>query len=1131
MASYVVTVVHKVSAEAPSSTDLPFGRYVIAGDDYAVGLEATKEIPIHARVTFKESSVELVKLATEVGMAVNDQSCSTAVTSPYPVRIRIADTEIHVRLGKMNDRLENPEESVATVLAERAEEEAPSLAKTDRVPVHSTIVSRSRSTGVNLPSSAVGSDAVSFEAGVAAVYRVGEELARGGMGAILRAIDGKFDRTVAMKVLLPESMTESARRRFVREARILARLEHPNIVPVYDIGDEDGDLSFYTMKLVRGVTLDKILKRIRDGDEASILEYPLDQLLVIFRKVCDALGFAHERGIVHRDLKPENIMVGAFGEVLVMDWGIAKLMEQDDVGIDSVNEPLAEFSDDALTMAGAVMGTPRFMAPEQAEGEQGSIDQRTDVYAMGAILYNILTLHPPVSGTKVSEILDRVKSGSITPPTCFDSAHEKAPSVGVPAGAISLRHLPSGRIPAGLSAVAMQALALEPSDRYLDVGELGADVGAYQAGFATAAEDLSVFGHLALFVGRHRAVAVTCFVAFVVIALVTTGFMIQLKHEEQAAIAEAGRARMAESAANDERKTAERQKTIAEEQKRAAQKAFASAATTLAARSCDGLDWRTALETLNRVDPEFRDSYWRHVRQRADNSIHFELPVDNVRPYIISHPTKPGVFGFLWSNRQFQLREFPSGRELLAFSTELDGNQFSLPSFDRAFGGRRAAISPDGETLGITDGVRIHFYDLASGRETRIVRTSSRHHTAFHFVPDTELVVWNSAQEIVAFSRQTGRRVWAIGGLLGSGIKHVIAVSPKLIYSFRKKIFVADARTGETERELASTGVAKQGTVSPDGSRLIYAGEGSGMETNRIVRAIDLANGREFWNLTPGLARGDHLQFSPDGKTFARGIKLPTDDSVYSIELRDASNGELIRHLSGGTNFVRHLSVHPLSGHIVGAGRNSKIWQPGILPSIAETSLRVPFAAAAFGHYGSNKALAPNWTFVDDQTVLLLEDRKAVMVKRGRGTTRGAVYLPTDYSLYTVTNGIRFSVTNLIPFGTAKQLRNVDLSRDNRWASIAWTGNRRSTTLARREGPGFVRVREIPTIPGPTNRPKYARHAPSPDGSQLLKASHAGAVVVNTLDFSQTIDLRNDPESYVQLYSASWLPDGSRLIT
>ena len=198
-------------------------------------------------------------------------------------------------------------------------------------------------------------------------YEVTSRLGRGGMGVVYAARDRTLDRDVAIKVLDRADPGGDAGRRLQDEARILGRLEHPGIVPVHDAGTLPDGRVFYVMKLIRGSRLDRALQ-----SSASVAER-----LALFLRICDAVSFAHAQGVVHRDLKPENIMLGNFGEVLIMDWGVAKVL-----GHEQLTEPV-------------VVGTPGFMAPEQARGDDRHVDVRADVYALGAILDALLPSPAP----------------------------------------------------------------------------------------------------------------------------------------------------------------------------------------------------------------------------------------------------------------------------------------------------------------------------------------------------------------------------------------------------------------------------------------------------------------------------------------------------------------------------------------------------------------------------------------------------------------------------------------------------------------------------------------------------------------------------------------------------------------
>lgn len=211
-------------------------------------------------------------------------------------------------------------------------------------------------------------------------YKCGKEIARGGMGAVLTADDLRLERTVAMKVMLTRQADAAEQERFHQEARVLGKLAHPNIVPIHDVGVDAAGRHFYTMKLVEGTTLHDILRRLSDEDPEALEKYTLSSLLTIFQKVCDAVGFAHSRGIIHRDLKPQNIMVGAFGEVLVMDWGLAKIISKEDFGARSPESepPPATGSDgDAPTVVDADGNLEPITAPAKEMEVSTVIDDNT----------------------------------------------------------------------------------------------------------------------------------------------------------------------------------------------------------------------------------------------------------------------------------------------------------------------------------------------------------------------------------------------------------------------------------------------------------------------------------------------------------------------------------------------------------------------------------------------------------------------------------------------------------------------------------------------------------------------------------------------------------------------------------
>jgi len=274
-------------------------------------------------------------------------------------------------------------------------------------------------------------------------YRLIRRLGRGGMATVYLVEDTALGREAALKVLSEPDPSGALSGRLAGEARLLARLEHPNLVPVHDVGTLPDGRVYYVMKYVRGERLDLWLAR----------QPPRALALRLFVKVCEAVAFAHAQGVVHRDLKPENIMVGEFGEALVMDWGVAKRLapgtEVPTLALDSAAGALPAAG---ATAAGAIIGTPAWMAPEQARGEPGRTDARTDVHALGALLHYLLAGRPPFQGTG-EEALARVITEP--PPRLADL---------VPG------------LPRPLAAIAARAMAKEPEGRYASARDLGADV-------------------------------------------------------------------------------------------------------------------------------------------------------------------------------------------------------------------------------------------------------------------------------------------------------------------------------------------------------------------------------------------------------------------------------------------------------------------------------------------------------------------------------------------------------------------------------------------------------------------------------------------------------------------------------
>jgi serine/threonine protein kinase len=282
------------------------------------------------------------------------------------------------------------------------------------------------------------------------------------MGTVYLARDSQLNRYVAIKVLnIPESTSE-IQRRMVREAQIIARLEHPGILPVHDVGELSDGRVFYAMKFVRGSRLDEYAAR----------QSSLRDRLKKFQAACEAVAFAHAHGVIHRDLKPQNIMIGSFGEVLVLDWGVAKILRQDISEADTLMLPSTQTDEsiDEATLQGTVIGTRHYMSPEQGRGEIEQLDERSDVYSLGAVLYFLLT--------------DRVPNGELQ--------------------ANFRPRLINDKVSKAAEAVCLKAVAARKEDRYLTAEELSVDVGNLLDSLPVSAYRENAFEKLWRWISKNR---------------------------------------------------------------------------------------------------------------------------------------------------------------------------------------------------------------------------------------------------------------------------------------------------------------------------------------------------------------------------------------------------------------------------------------------------------------------------------------------------------------------------------------------------------------------------------------------------------------------------------------------------
>jgi len=360
--------------------------------------------------------------------------------------------------------------------------------------------------------------------------RIGEQ-GRGGFGRVLLARDRCLGRDIALKeLLLPHAGSSTVEQRaaaghstmltarFLQEARITGQLEHPSIVPVYELGRRSNGKLYYTMKLVRGRSLAATLR------ESSSLGQRLE-LLPRFVDLCQAIAYAHSRGVIHRDIKPGNVMIGEFGETVVIDWGLAKARGREDIHAEEIRRTfhalrLGNESDSTKTSYGEAIGTPVYMPPEQARGTIDLIDERSDIYSLGAVLYELLTGRAPFSGDSALEVIDKVINQDPRPVTEIEP-----------------------RVPPELAAICRRAMARRPEDRYPAALALADEIQRFLSGAVVESYQYGFVEHTRRLVRRHRVVVVTStafLVTLVLVLLLATGWNLRERHraEHEAATAE-----------------------------------------------------------------------------------------------------------------------------------------------------------------------------------------------------------------------------------------------------------------------------------------------------------------------------------------------------------------------------------------------------------------------------------------------------------------------------------------------------------------------------------------------------------------------------------------------------------------
>lgn len=800
-------------------------------------------------------------------------------------------------------------------------------------------------------------DALASISALAPDHAVREEIGRGGMGTVHRATDAGLHRDIALKALTEQAANlPTAAARFEREARALAQLEHPNIVPIHRLAHDEAGRPFYTMKLVKGQTLRAVLRGIGAGDAKAIAAYPLDRLLNIFRKVCDAIAFAHHKGVIHRDLKPENIMIGEFGEALVMDWGLAKLVHEETepapaesiggiIDLPSGHDPSGTIlslsgSSEALTMDGEVVGTPRYMAPEQARGDTRHMDERTDVYALGGVLYEILALEPAFSGRSTQEVLKRIVAGD------FPSPCER-----LKAGAGKAPHCPAGFVPPALSAVAMRAMAVRPEERYQQAMDLAADIDAWTGGFATSVEDIGFIGQLRLLIARHRAITATITISLVALVWATNWYIQDVRGAEM-------EARAAERDAKRAHEEAKQAHAETEAAHRETEREFAIAQIALAGVAHRDRDIHRMTRLLESCPPEYRDTDWRYLHNRIDEAVRTIPSQDEIRQLVGRRGKNPGFYGASSKGLFFihPGRRECRGLDIVPAVARVDPHSLTL-SRD----GKVGAVALYDE--------RIVLFDPRFKTLLRIVSAPSKGAiVSMELDPDGShvYVTRRGNAALQKLDTRTGKAAWTVErsferfravhiGRLGSDPQdRYVAVHTM---AEDHPILLFDAETGEySHRVDGQQSFIWRIVFSPDGE-LVAAGDYFGH-----AHVWDVNTGKSVVRIHTGNARLMSMEFSNadylvtlSGEALRRSVS--SDDDRRWLDIWAPRTGVLLKQSLGVPRKTRCLAVDPDRNLVLTGGESLKLWSPPFVPE--KIVHRHSFSGGGAGFIGNDLLLAP----------------------------------------------------------------------------------------------------------------------------------------------------------------------------
>jgi WD40 repeat protein/tRNA A-37 threonylcarbamoyl transferase component Bud32 len=745
--------------------------------------------------------------------------------------------------------------------------------------------------------------------------------AEGGLGAVFVARDRELNREVALKEIRGEWADQPvSRARFLLEAEVTGGLEHPGIVPVYALGAYPDGRPFYAMRFIRGRSLREALRAFHAAEQAGRdpgeRRLALRGLLGPFVATCNAVAYAHSRGVIHRDLKPDNVMLGAYGETLVVDWGLAKVVGRPETA-DDLPRTLRPAHGEPLTQAGAVVGTPAYLSPEQADGRADEAGPATDVYGLGATLYALLTGKPPVQDRDPFAILVKVRRGDWPRPRQVKAD-----------------------IPPALEAVCCKAMALRPEQRYSGALELAADVEHWLAGEPVSAWREPWSATALRWLGRHRTL---------VTAAASTGVLLLLALAVGLALATAAENRerglkIQEQIARDE---ARQERDEAKRQRDAVRRALYVDRMTLVPRAWDLHDpgrvreLLAPFEVIAEGQEDVRGWEWHYW----DRLCHQEL-------LSLSGPAA-GVWAVAFRPDGGLTSAGPEGVRVWDLAAGQGRDAPASPGKTQA----GCAVSPDGRRASGYEDDCLTVWEVATGQVVSTVRLGADHGPGLGgvtFSPDGRLLL----------SSHFGGA--AVVRDAGSGKLLCTLPGPRQVLS---AAFTPDGRclaTGEADGSLRvwDPGTARvlhhlQGpgrtpatclAFSPDGAWLAWG------DPNGNVEVRDSAGGRSAFRVKGHAGSVTALSFSPDG------ARLASAGEDKMIRIWDVRGGKGLLGLVGHADVVVGVSFSPDGRRVASAGadRSIKVWDTRGHPEPLALTGGSPAVSAAFDEAGRPLVFSPH---------------------------------------------------------------------------------------------------------------------------------------------------------------------------